>query len=69
MRAVFLVALTVVLCASTGWSQQPDQSTKGAVIKGRAPVSEQVLQVKPSSQTASTLWCSKIIGLRPFLSS
>ena len=45
MRAVF-VALTVVLCASTGWSQQPDQSTKGAVIKGRAPVSEQVLQVK-----------------------
>lgn len=47
------VALTVLLCAGSVSSQQPDQSTKGAVVKGRAPVSEEVLQVKlPRAQEA-----------------
>jgi predicted Zn-dependent peptidase len=40
------VALAVLLCAASASSQQQDQSTKGAVIKGRAPVSEEVLRVK-----------------------
>jgi predicted Zn-dependent peptidase len=40
------VVLAVLLCAASASSQQQDQSTKGAVIKGRAPVSEEVLRVK-----------------------
>ncbi len=53
MRRVVIVVLAVVFCATIASSQQPDQSTKGAVIKGRAPVSEEVLQVKlPRAQEA-----------------
>jgi predicted Zn-dependent peptidase len=46
MKAAPIVALAVLTWASTGASQQPDQSTKGAVVRGRAPVSEEVLRVK-----------------------
>jgi zinc protease len=46
MRAVPSVPLAVFIGAVTAWAAQTDQSAKGAVIKGRAPVSEEVLQVK-----------------------
>ena len=53
MRRVVIVMLAVVFCATNASSQQSDESTKGAVIKGRAPVSEEVLQVKlPRAQEA-----------------
>ncbi|HEY7443988.1 MAG TPA: pitrilysin family protein, partial [Vicinamibacterales bacterium] len=53
MRSVLSLALGVFLCAGTVWSQPQGQSTQGAVIKGRAPVSEEVLRVKlPRAQEA-----------------
>src|ERR1700758_5445226 len=53
-HAVVLAVLLVVVLAGaafpqvpgSGGQQQPPPSTKGAVIKGRAPVSKEILRVK-----------------------
>ena len=54
IATLILISLTSAVFAQTGTSQAEPQTTKGAVIKGKAPVNRTVLKVKlPKAQEAT----------------
>ena len=55
VAALILVALVSSLAFAQGGAPQQQQTTKGAVIKGKAPVSQEVLKVKLPRAEEATL--------------
>src|ERR1044072_1646803 len=55
VAALILIALVPSLAFSQGGAQTQTQTTKGAIIKGKAPVSKEVLKVKLPRAEEATL--------------
>ncbi len=65
VAALILVALVSSLAFAQGGAPQQQQTTKGAVIKGKAPVSQEVLKVKlPRAEEATLKNGLQIVLLR-----
>src|ERR1044072_4719697 len=55
VAALILLALASTLAFAQGTAPQQQQTTKGAVIKGKAPVNKEVLKVKLPRAEEATL--------------
>src|SRR5512138_1563037 len=63
--AVLLVALVVPVALGQGQGMPAGQTTKGAVIKGKAPVNKNILRVKlPKAEEASLPNRLRVVLLR-----
>src|ERR1043166_6326933 len=65
VAALILLALASTLAFAQGTAPQQQQTTKGAVIKGKAPVNKEVLKVKlPRAEEATLKNGLQIVLLR-----